>query len=78
METLQFSFIGMKSMELPFSSGGNFNVTLQSYSVDLDEIVAVGYGVQKMRNVTGSRVSVNPKEITDLPVGNLGAALRGR
>jgi TonB-linked SusC/RagA family outer membrane protein len=74
---LQFSFLGMKTVELPFSGNANFNIVLESTSIDLEEIVAVGYGVQKMKNVTGSVSTVNPKEITDLPVGNLGAALIG-
>ena len=75
--TLVISFIGLQSEEVPFNGSGNFNVVLRSTSIDLDEVVAVGYGTQKMKNVTGSIATVNPKEIADLPVGNLGAALQG-
>jgi TonB-linked SusC/RagA family outer membrane protein len=75
--TIVFSFIGMKSEEIAFNGSGTFNITLKSMTIDLNEVVAVGYGTQKMKNVTGSVATVNPKEITDLPVGNLGAALQG-
>ncbi len=75
--TIVFSFIGLQTVELPFNGTASFNVVLKSTSVDLEEVVAVGYGTQKMKNVTGAIATVNPKEITDLPVGNLGAALQG-
>jgi TonB-linked SusC/RagA family outer membrane protein len=75
--TIVFSFIGLQTVELPFNGSGSFNIVLKSTSVDLEEVVAVGYGTQKMKNVTGAIATVNPREITDLPVGNLGAALQG-
>ncbi len=75
--TLVVSFVGMKAEEFPFTGTASFNVVLKPLEIDLEEVVAVGYGVQKMKNVTGSIATVNPKEITDLPVGNLGAALQG-
>ncbi len=75
--TLQFSFVGMGNEEVQFNGSGTYDVLLKSSSIDLEEVIAVGYGTQKMKNVTGSVATVNPKEITDLPVGNLGAALLG-
>ena len=75
--TLVISFVGLQTSEVAFSGTGIFNVMLKSTSIDLEEVVAVGYGTQKMKNVTGAISTVNPKEITDLPVGNLGAALQG-
>lgn len=43
----------------------------------LDEVVVVGYGQQKMKNVTGAVETISPKEIQDLSVGSLGDALVG-
>jgi len=74
---LVFSFIGLQKEELSFNGNGTFNIVMKSTTIDLEEIVAVGYGTQKKRNVTGAIETVNPKEIADLPVGNLGAALQG-
>jgi len=75
--TLLFSFVGLETAEVPFDGDGTFNPVLKSSSIDLEEIVAVGYGTQKVKNVTGAIATVNPKEISDLPVGNLGASLQG-
>ena len=43
----------------------------------LDEVVVVGYGQQKMKNVTGAVETISPKDIEDLSVGSLGDALVG-
>ncbi len=43
----------------------------------LDEVVVVGYGTQKMKNVTGAVETITPKDIQDLSVGSLGDALVG-
>lgn len=76
--TLVFSFIGLQTQEIPFSASGTFNIEMKTSSVDLDEVVVVGYGTQKMRNITGAVSTVKPEEIANLPVGNLGAALQGQ
>ena len=44
---------------------------------NLDEIVVVGYGTQKMKNITGAVETISPKDIQDLSVGSLGDALVG-
>lgn len=76
--TLVFSFIGLQTQEIPFSASGTFDIAMKTSSVDLDEVVVVGYGTQKVRNVTGAVSTIKPEEITSLPVGNLGAALQGQ
>ena len=43
----------------------------------LEEVVVVGYGSQKMKNITGAVETITPKEIQDLSVGSLGDALVG-
>jgi len=74
---LAFSFIGLKKQEVPFNGSGTFNIIMVSTSIDLNEFIVVGYGMQKLRNVTGSISTVDPKDIADLPTGNLTAALAG-
>ena len=44
----------------------------------LDEVVVVGYGSQKMKNVTGAVETINASELKDLSVGNLSDALVGQ
>ncbi|MBR6716096.1 MAG: TonB-dependent receptor [Prevotella sp.] len=43
----------------------------------LEEVVVVGYGTQKMKNITGAVETITPKDIQDLSVGSLGDALVG-
>lgn len=77
-ETLIFSFIGFKVREVAVAGRISFAITLQAEASALDEVVVVGYGTQKKIHMTGSIASVNVKEIEDIPVGNLSAALRGQ
>ena len=71
------SFVGYVPQTIAPKQGKDFRVVLKEDSKILDEVVIVGYGTQKAKNVTGAISTVNPKEIEDLPVGNLGAALQG-
>lgn len=75
--TLVFSFIGMKTQEVQVQGKSTINVTMEDSFAEVDEVIVVGYGTQKIKNVTGAISTINPQEITDLPVGNLGAALQG-
>ncbi len=53
-EILVFSFIGTKTIELVVSDSANYNVQLEESAADLDEVVVVGYGTSKVKDVTGS------------------------
>ncbi|MGE5457809.1 MAG: carboxypeptidase-like regulatory domain-containing protein, partial [Methanococcaceae archaeon] len=52
--TLQFSFVGMKMQEMPIGNQTSLNVILQEDSVNIYEVVAVGYGVKRKSDVAGS------------------------
>lgn len=58
--------------------GGSVSVTLQSTTSSLDEVVVVGYGTQKKKDVIGSVASVNGKVISEKPVQSFDQALGGR
>lgn len=62
-DVLVFSFVGFKSQELPVGSRTVFNVALEEVVTDLDEVVVVGYGVQKKKLVTGATVQVTGEEM---------------
>ena len=57
--TLVFSFVGMKTQEIPVLGKTNINITMVEETIGLDEVVAVGYGVQKKVNLTGSVSAVD-------------------
>jgi len=75
---LVFQFIGMKTIETPVDNRTSINVVMEDEFVNLDEVVAVGYGVQRKSDVTGSVASVDFSKLEDQPVSNLDQALQGR
>ncbi len=75
---LVFSFVGMKTQEVPVGNKTNFTVVMEDETVGLEEVVAVGYGVQKKATVTGAVSSIETKEIVQSSSASLANALSGR
>lgn len=75
---LIFSFIGYKSQEVTVGNQKTLNVTLQEESEKLDEVVVVGYGVQKKSEITGSIAKVSGKDIADRIAPSFESALSGQ
>lgn len=76
--TIQISFVGYKTQELTVAGKTQFNVTLVDDTEMLDEVVVVGYGVQKKSDVTGALASVSSEELNTKPVSNAFEALQGK
>jgi len=53
-QTLVFSFIGMKTQEIPIAGKTSFNVVMSEETVGIEDVVVVGYGVQKKASVVGA------------------------
>lgn len=75
--TLVFSYIGYASKELKVT-GPTLNVTLEEDNQLLDEMVVVGYGVQRKSEVTGSISQVKSADLHDRTVNNIQGALQGK
>jgi TonB-linked SusC/RagA family outer membrane protein len=76
--TLVFSYIGYVSQEITIGSKSQINVSLVEDATALSEVVVVGYGTQKKSQMTGAISQVTSKQITEMPLTNLGQALQGR
>lgn len=76
--SLEISFVGYKTQVIPVQGKNTFNVTMVEDTEVLDEVVVVGYGVQKKSDVTGAMASVGSKEIEARPVTNAMQALQGK
>lgn len=76
--SLQISYIGFNTQDISVLGQDNLTVTLGEDSEALDEVVVIGYGIQKKVNLTGSVASVNADEISDTPASNLSNALVGK
>ncbi len=77
-KVLSFSYIGMQSKELEINGKLNINVTLEDIAVSLDEVVAIGYGVQKKSNTTGAISSVQSSDLSNRSTVNAASALQGK
>lgn len=75
---LTFSFVGFKTQVVGIQNKTNINVALVAQGTTLDQVVVVGYGTQKRKDVTGAISSVKGEAIKNLPVQNVAEALQGR
>ena len=74
--TLVISYIGYTTQEVATGNQSNFNITLQEDNALLDEVVVVGYGVQKKKLVTGATVQVKGEDIAKLNTTNALTAMQ--
>ncbi|MDR1813688.1 MAG: TonB-dependent receptor [Tannerella sp.] len=75
---LQISYVGYVTQEIKVGNQTALNITLQEDAQALEEVVVVGYGVQKKVTLIGSVATVSSKDIQAIPATNLTAALSGR
>lgn len=73
---LEISYVGYATQTLP--AAANMNIVLKEDAEVLEEVVVVGYGVQKKSDLTGSIAQVNEKDLQKTPSPSIGAALEGR
>lgn len=76
--TLVVSYIGFKSQEIKVKGKAPLNIVLQEDFEALEEVVVVGYGVQKKSDVTGALSSVKGEELTKLSISRADQALQGQ
>ena len=77
-DILVISCIGFKTLEIKASEAAKGKITLNEDSQALDEVVVVGYGVQKKANLTGSVATVKAETLESRPVSSVSAALAGQ
>ncbi len=65
---LLVSYLGYLNQDIPIKGQSQFNIILKEDAQSLDEIVVVGYGVQKKRDLTGA---ISTVKMTDTPVGTI-------
>lgn len=75
---LQISFVGMQLREINVDGQAVINVVLEEETIGLEEVVAVGYGVQKKSLVTGAISSVKAEDLQNIPAARADQAIQGR
>lgn len=76
--TLVFSFIGYTTQSINVQGRAVIDVTLVMASFQLDEVVAIGYGKARKRDITGSVSSVKGQDLQQIPVSTAAEALTGK
>ncbi len=74
---LVFSFIGYASREVSATDQGIVEIKLQPEQTSLSEMVVIGYGTQKKVNLTGAVSTIEAKQLSVVPAGNVGNLLAG-
>lgn len=75
--SLEVSYIGYAPQEIPVSGKTSFNITLKEDSEMLDEVVVVGYGSMRKKDLTGSIVQIRPDKLANESPKNVQDILRG-
>jgi TonB-linked SusC/RagA family outer membrane protein len=75
---LVFSFVGMKSQEIPVGNNTLFNVVMTVDLIGMEEIVVTGYATQTKASLTGSVATVGTEELLTVPATNVVQRLQGR
>ena len=76
--TLVYSFIGYSTREEAVANRNSINVALQAETFGLDEVVAIGYGTVRKRDITGSVASVQGDDLRAIPVASAAEAITGK
>ena len=77
-QTLVVSYIGYISKKVQVGAASNYNITLDEDRASLDEVVVIGYGVQKKKLVTGATLQVKGEDVAKLNTTNPLQALQGQ
>ena len=75
---LKISYVGFKDQKIPVAGKSSINVTLQEDAMGLDEIVVVGYGTMKKKDLTGAVASVKQGDIQQVAAPNAMQAMQAK
>lgn len=77
-DVLSIQYVGYKETTVTVDNRSQYRVVLAEDTQLIDEVVVVGYGVQKKSDVTGAMISISDKELTSRPVSNAFEAMQGK
>jgi len=74
---LMFSFVGMKTQEIAVGNQTRIDIEMEEESIGIEEVVAIGYGTVKKKDLTGSVAQISPNAYKAQPVQGIPEMLRG-
>lgn len=75
---IEVSYVGYKTKALPFNNFAPLTILLEDESQEIEEVVVIGYGVQKKSDLTGSVSSVEMEDVKTIATTNVAQALQGK
>lgn len=76
--TIEITYVGFRTQTLKTDGKNRLTVQMEQDSQNLDEIVVVGYGVQRKSDVTSALAHIDSKELTTMPVSNALEGMQGK
>lgn len=74
---LVFSFVGMRTREIEIAGRNFIKVVMEEETIGLEEVIAIGYGVQRKKDLTTSVASVTSEDFAERPITQLGQVMAG-
>jgi len=75
---LTISFVGYEPQQIPVAGKTQLSIQLKPVSGNLNEVVVIGYGTQRKKDLTGAVSTINSKDIANLPVGGVEQIMQGK
>jgi TonB-dependent starch-binding outer membrane protein SusC len=75
---LVFSFVGMRTQEVLVGSQATINITMEEETIGIEEVVAIGYGTQRKRDITAAISNIDVSRLEDVPAVNISRLLVGQ
>lgn len=74
--TLKVTYVGFKEQKISLGDRNSVNIIMQEDNMGLDEIVVIGYGTMKKKDLTGSVASIKPADIQQVAAANVMQAMQ--
>ena len=75
---LVISYVGMKTKTIDVKGKKEIKVVMEDDNTTLNDVVVIGYGTVKKKDLTGSVSSISEKQIANIPVSNVSEAMTGK
>lgn len=75
---LVFSYVGMQNQTVDVAGKSSVNITMKDDSQMLEEVVAIGYGTVRKKDLTGAVANMGQKQLKDIPVSSATEAMTGK
>ncbi len=76
-DVLVFSFVGMQTREVPVGDQTRISLQMEEATIGIEEVMAIGYGTVKKKDVTGSIVNVDTDDFSNRPAASISEAMQG-